>query len=436
MENNSLTPWQNKAPAPIPPSGDAVSILTDYAPTLREEDKRSLITALNHHNYAMAAGYIWRRSISKLRSKLAKLGMRFLGEMLNREDINDYSLPDSSLTDHDTIFLAEALGFVDGTGAMRMKHGFELVSHFDSDLAVEEMSSAEAAIVIRSCVQYVFGSEDSLTAINFTQFRERLSSQTIPQDDFAVNQLADSPQFFIRTTLRTLLAAAKIEESARLDHSLANLNTFLPVMWPKLTEEDKWSIGTTFAELSNIGSKPNATSGVRKALTKVRGFDYVPENLRSNSFKRAAQAVIATHYAFNNFYNEPEPVRQLAEMGSSIPIPALAECIRAYLCVYLGNRYNVCHSAASVALTELRGVSRDRWEHYLNKILPFDEDILSKLTIPKPTANWISLVESLEFTKLNLHPGWAAQLVISKRSDEIGRFAKLLIDNYRSIKPA
>jgi len=100
----------------------------------------------------------------------------FLGEMLNREDISDESSVESVLTDHDTIYLAEALGFVDSTGAMRLRQGFETVSHFDSEQASEEMSLVEAGSVARACVQYIFGSDESTTAIDFTRFRVRVGS--------------------------------------------------------------------------------------------------------------------------------------------------------------------------------------------------------------------------------------------------------------------
>jgi hypothetical protein len=202
--------------------------------------------------------------------------------------------------------------------------------------------------------------------------------------------------------LRVLLAAAKDEDGARLEHGLANLNSFLPGMWPKLTDDDRWSVGTTFAELSNVGNRPQAVSGVRKALLRVKGFDFVPENLRSNSFKRAAQAVLSAHNSFGNYAAEPEPTKHLASMGSSIPVPALAECLRAYFCVYLGNYYGHSFAAASIAEQELKNVSRERWERYFSKVFPGEQDLLSKLTDDKPASRWIELIASLGLTDLEI----------------------------------
>jgi hypothetical protein len=433
--NSAIIPWQSAKPTVIPKEAAQPAVIVEkYAVALRPADKRALVNAFERGDYGMGAGHLWRRSMSRLRARLASLGMKFLGEMLNREDITEESSVESVLTDHDTIYLAEALGFVDSTGAMRLRQGFETVSHFDSEQASEEMSLVEAGSVARACVQYIFGSDESTTAIDFTRFRDRLLSETFANDDVGILQLLDSPLFFIRTALRVLLAAAKTEEGARLEHGLANLNSFLPGMWPKLTDDDRWSVGTTFAELSNVGNRPQAVSGVRKALLRVKGFDFVPENLRSNSFKRAAQAVLSAHHSFGNYAAEPEPTKHLASMGSSIPVPALAECLRAYLCVYLGNYYGYSWDAASVAEREMKNVSRDRWERYFSKVFSGEQEILSKLTETKPTSRWLDLIVSLGLTDLDLPPGPVSKLfeATAKRSaNEVNKHALVLLTQFR-----
>jgi hypothetical protein len=435
MQNSTIIPWQSAKPAIIPKdAAQPAEIIDKYAIALRPSDKRSLINAFEHGDFGMGAGHLWRRSMSRLKTKLASLGMKFLGEMLNREDITEESSVESVLTDHDTIYLAEALGFVDATGAMRLRQGFEIVSHFDSEQAQEEMSLIEAGTVARACVQYIFGSDGSDAAIDFTRFRDRLLSETIPSDDISILQLLDSPLFFIRTALRVLLAAAKTEQGARLEHGLANLNSFLPGIWPKATDEDRWSVGTTFAELSNVGNRPQAVAGVRKALLRVKGFDFVPENLRSNSFKRAAQAVLNAHHSYGNFGAEPEPTKHLAAMGSSIPVPALAECLRAYLCICLGNYYGRSWEAASIAEQELRNVSRDRWERYFGRIFSGEQEILSKLTENNPTTRWINLINELGLTNLELPAGSVKRLfeaTAKKSAGDVHKQAFILLSQFR-----
>ena len=117
-------------------------MVRDYALTLRDSDRAALADAFQNHHYGMGSGHLWRRAMSRLRARLAKLGMQFLAEMLNREDISESTPPDTALTDSDTIYLAEALGFVDITGAQRLRTSFETVAHFDREEATEGMSVA------------------------------------------------------------------------------------------------------------------------------------------------------------------------------------------------------------------------------------------------------------------------------------------------------
>ena len=92
------------------------------------------------------------------------------------------------------------------------------------------------------------------------------------------------------------------------------------------------------------------TAGLKQALLKVRGFNYVPENLRSQTFLKAAEAIVLrAHEGMNNFYNEEAPTINLEKLGTVIPAPALGPCITALLCVRLGNSYGTCWAAVPIA---------------------------------------------------------------------------------------
>ena len=161
----------------------------------------------------------------------------------------------------------------------------------------------------------LFRSEEEISiAIEFTNLRNRLLSESLKSDDLQVNQLINSPLFYLRTVLTILLSSIRKDKGAKLEHALANINLLLPEMWINLGENDKWNIGTAYRDVVAEGNS-NAANGLKKALLKVEGFDFVPENLRSTTFKNAARAVIETHFAFNNFYNEPPMVRALATLG-------------------------------------------------------------------------------------------------------------------------
>ena len=53
------------------------------------------------------------------------------------------------------------------------------------------------------------------------------------------------------------------------------------------------------------------------------------------------------------------------------------QCVKAYLCVIMGNYYGVSNKAAKIAREELGRVQKDRWQAYFNSGINNDDDVLN-----------------------------------------------------------
>jgi hypothetical protein len=346
----------------------------------------------------MGTLFVWQKTMAGLKKKLGALGMDFIGEMLDRRDITTTSNPQQVLTDNDALRLAEALGFFPSSQRIRLRQAMETIGHFadpPDDAAADGMSPAEAELALRTCIETVLGHAETDNAIEFANFRNQLKVRNFQPADSEVETLASAPYFFQRTTLRVLLAVIKTEQGAQLEHALANLNTFLPAIWDGLFPPERQFVGRCYAEVHAEG-KQTAAAGVRAALLKVKGFDYVPEVLRSRTFLEAAQQVIDAHEGWNNFHNEYAPMVALASLGTTIPNPALPRCMTALLCVKLGNRYGTSRTAEPVATQMLSRISPDRWVYYLNDCLPADDVILMKLKGGVIAGRFVQMVSELK----------------------------------------
>lgn len=406
MSTNNITIWSGPDGVNLPsPQSSPVKSLVGYANKniISERQQNQIVSAFDFGAYDMGAEYAWRFTMSTLKEKISSLGMKFVGEMLGRDDIGEFSSPESVLTDYDAISLADQLGIVNKTGALKLRHAQETLNHFFSKDCDESLSQIDALVIVESSIKYVLGQKDVSVALEFNEFRKRLQEESMPQDDAQIQMLVNSQLFYVRTVLNVLLSNAKTAKSATLEHSLANLNVILPLVWDKVAEKDKWNVGMTYRDVVTDGND-KAAIGMKRALMKVKGFDFVPESLRSNTFKKAAQAVIDTHFAFNNFYNEPAVVRNLSKLGSVIPSPALQECMDAYLVVYLGNSYGVSHEAAPIAEKELLAISPDRWELFFNQIIAKDEIFLFNIYTENQIQRFAKLLEEIgeeHFQNLN-----------------------------------
>jgi hypothetical protein len=419
---NTVVVWKEPQGAVVPRSADSALAIAAVAKNLSTRDQKQIVSAFQSESFEMMAGFVLNKALSQLKRALASMGMTFVGEMLGRADINEDSVPTVSISDYEAITLARELGVINSTDAKRLTQHLELLAHFDSlninDAETEEMAREEALSFLRTCVISVLGREGDVAPAEFVAFRSELEGRTLKESDAELATLRVAPYFFKKTTLSILIAAAKTKTGAQFEHTLGNIVVIVPALWESLRDSEKYSLGQAYAEAVSAGS--NAVMlALKKALSAVQGFDFVPESLRSQTFSAAAANVISVHTAMDNFYNEPAALQALSRLGTTIPWPAFPICMSAVLAVKLGNNYGVSNAAISTADQLLGRLTKNQWDYYLNECLPGDELVLQKLTwYRKPRAQWIKVVREFQLPdKADKSVQVTRLLAASKRDD-------------------
>ena len=434
--SNAMTLWQPDNRGLLPAAARTPKAITKYATQLSEKDRRQVVSAFRAEHYEMGLNFLWLRTTTALKRELATVGIGLLGEMLGRVEVSEDDDVEDLLTTRDTIRLAEELGIVTDTEALRLRHTHEIITHFNQ-LAIdekdnEEIDSSEAIASLKACVKAVLAKPRIEVAKKFVEFRKALESESFESDEEKINALTSSPYFFWKLTIDILMNSARNSTGTKLEHCLVNINVLIPKLWTNLRDKEKWHIGRTYAELYSDGKK-SSMSGLKQALMKVQGFDFVPENLRSDTFVKAADAILRAHDGMNNFYNEPSPTRNLAQLGTSIPVPALPACMTALLSVVLGNQYGVSWNALPTAVNILDKLGRDRWRYYLDQVLPTDARILGKLMYDSPCKEWMEVVERYNLSDLPLKEREISRLInmaASKKNNDVKRTAQKLFSQY------
>lgn len=402
--NEIIRPWEASVQNSMPANIKDIKGIVEYGNNnLTVKQQKQIVGAYNMEAYDMAAEYAWKKAIVKLRNSLANLGMDFIAEFVQRDDVDEYTPIENVLTERATIDLAERLGVINSTGALHLRQAQELVNHYLSAKSDNEMSAIDSLSVIRPCVEYILSEPNVKVAVAFSEFRNRLLNEDLKLKDTAVAQVINSPLFYIRTVITILLSAIKKNKSIVQEHALVNITMLLPEVWGKLSSSDKWMIGETYRDVFASGDAA-ATKGLKLALGKVGGFDFVPETLRSTTFKEMARKLIDVHDSFNNFYNETSVVKALANLGTRIPEPAFLVCLDAYLLVYLGNYYGYSRNAAPIAEEELKKISKDRWQAYFSGYIHTDDRILNNLETPTQVSRMRNLLVSIDATSFSELP--------------------------------
>ena len=415
MENN-IELWKADKVTVIPNTDTTITAIVNHSDqtNLSAVQKQQIALAYSAGAYDMAAEYVWKKTVTKLREAILSLGEDFVGEMLlGAGGDKDVRLEDL-LTDYKSINLAEQLGMISKGSALLLRQDYELIQYSFSTQAIEDnlgLDSLRVLSIIKDCVENILSKPNMQVALEFTQLRERLLNDDIREQDVEVNQLKLSSLFFIRTVCTVLSSAIRTRQGALLEHPLNNFKLIIPLVWEKLVDDDKWNIGFLYRDVVSAGNT-KAANAVKFALAKNNGFDYVPESLRSRTFIKIAQQLIDVHYGYDNFYREPKVVEELASLGSVLPEPALFYCMKAYLLVYLGNYYGRSDRAVEMVERQLAKIYKEQWIAFFDQKLPYDIDLINTLCAnsKKPIMNFKTLLRNLKMNALNLNTTVGAKL--------------------------
>lgn len=426
--------WKAASVSIVPQEAENIQDIICFSDVtnLSENQKNQIIGAFNAKAYDMAAEYVWRKTITKLREAILNLGNDFIKELLQRSDSDDNLQIDSLLTDYNTINLAEQLGMISGEGALDLRQSLETLQFYFSSEASKEgcyLGKLKVLNIVFACVNNILSKPNMQVALEFTQLRDKLLKEDIKEDDIEISQLKLSSLFFLRTVCTVLSSAIKTKQGAVLEHSVNNFKLIIPLIWNKLTDDDKWKIGFLYRDVVSEGNT-KAANGVKIALLKNGGFDFVPENLRSQTFIKAAHNLIDKHFEYDNYYKEPRAIKELANLGTVIPEPALMQCMKAYILVYIGNFYGRSISAVDIAEKQLTLIRTEQWIQFFDRMLPYDQDLLGTLysTSLKPIRNFYELLRTLGMNKLTMETSAGKQLyraIILKNTVTIRKFLNI-----------
>src|SRR5580658_8599618 len=128
MSINALTPWRQTDAVTLPANAQPSEIIP-CAVQLSERNRQSLVIAFEGQAYEMAAIFVWSKAMAALKKQLSTLGMEFVGEMLGRTDLDEASNPITDIREDEAIELAEQLGMISTTEAIRLRTSQTLVNH-------------------------------------------------------------------------------------------------------------------------------------------------------------------------------------------------------------------------------------------------------------------------------------------------------------------
>ncbi len=400
---------------------------------LNEKEQLAVTVNFKSGLYDIAAEIIWRRTIAVLRDRLNRFGDDFVGDMLGY----NRAISVDTISEKDVIELNYEVGFLRSNEKMELIHYSEQIALYTSReyQMVEkiEFDKNHATSLISDCLKFVLSDMTDCSGISITDIRKKIRTEKLlPDSEFVQNLKNNSRYFEKRTILRSLMNMAKTDKEEEKQIVFENMRTIVPAIWDGLAEKDKYNFGTVYAEISNTDRK-DYINAVKTVLINVHGFDYVPENLKSNSFINTARNLINIHNAMNNFYNEPLAAKTLASMGTMIPDPAVYDCINATLICATGNGYGVSDDAIPYLEKILDSMTLQKWELYL-KDLSLNVDMLYQLAfVYNSEKRWASIINKRKLSDMNFKDEWVKNFLIKTSQEEYASLKRVAFERYNEI---
>lgn len=429
MLSNMPALWQSNSGVQVPRVKDVSDILP-FNQKLFPKEVDHIQKAFDNDLFDMALEYTWTRTFNVIKETVLNFGDEFVLDMLGKTEKSSVD----TISQIEFIRLAADLGIINEIAKIRFLHLIELIEYFSSrNIAQEELGYMDALANIQVCVQYVLAYDDEGFVISFNDFRNKLKLTTL--GDLEIEQVKISPYFYKKTTIRTLLNLLNETKGAEADKIFDNMAKIIPELWDDLLSDDRYPIGFAYAEAINEGNVFKS-GALKTVLLKVKGFDYVPENLRSLSFIDVANKLIEIHYGFNNFYKEHAHAKLLNELGTVIPGPAISICVRASLLCIIGNRYGRADNAQSELEKVLDKLSQDKWKSYFNMTFIGDEDVLYKLQTgnEKMIDNFSKVVQKYNLNELVLVNAQVNKLLDCAVNGEFTKMKSLADKFYNDIR--
>lgn len=393
---------------------------SEHSICLNDKEQRKIESALKMEAYDMATEYVWSRTINILRDKISLLGNDLIGAMLGYNSFASVrDIPEESVID-----LCADIQLINNTARLKLKSHSELIYHLQKRDIIneeeEEIEQSDSIAIIADSIKYVLSESESKEFIPFNDTIRNLQSMLLQVESPFLSRLVNSPYFYIRTVSRVIIKLAKDPQNPTPDVTMQNTTFILKTVWEKLDEREKWNIGIEYSLAVSEGNSA-LTNALRIVLNSKKGFDYVPETTKSDTYRKTARHLLAKHNEFNNFYNEPEVANLLANMGTSIPKGALIECLTAVIICRLGNPYGISNAAVPYLDEILKSISMENWVYFLNE-LPTNQDVLYELGYIKRGTEimdiWHQIVTKYRLNTLSVNSREVSELIrISALSD-------------------
>lgn len=341
-----------------------------------------------------AINYIWNLAIYDLNCKIIAYGIEYFSSSINWEGKPLKNIEDlGEVKDYQLISGAFALGIIPSESHFFLQQCREIRNNFSTaHFPMGDIDKLETFNFIKNCIKYVLTFDLPAPGLQIKDLVESLTIDRLDSVD-EITAIIESQSSKIHPPILHNLFSSFIKQDCdpNLKH---NIKMLAPFLWDLVSDEVRSNIAAKFASLRDIKGKDAANEAL-EFLKIVNGIEYIPESFKEIIYKKHAQFLIDAHNGWDNFHNEPSYAKDLASLGSNVPLSAIYTYVKAVMLSFIGNGYGIARSAQEYNTQMLSDLSQTG-VRTLFAILNTDIEIIRELTHDRPIQRLYGMMDLIK----------------------------------------
>jgi hypothetical protein len=333
-----------------------------------------------------ALNYLWDETISRLKEKIASYDINyFYDSIISTDKRSNYN--DSSqlieISDWQIIRGCHQIGIISELGFKHLSYIRDMRNYASAAHPNQsEITGLQLIGWFETCINEVIAKRLDTPIIEIKRLLISIRTQPMNQNDAIpiVKNFLLLPKEIIHSILKTMFGMF-VDETISVQ-TRNNIRLLAKSVWDLSNESTKNEIGLKHGIYSANGqiSKKNLS---REFLVLVNGLSYLNEDVKAVEMKGVLDELYNVHNAWNNFYNEIYPTRNLRKYVPSngrIPDGIRFDYVKTIILCRVGNKTGIARDAI-IIYNELIALFTDEEINDFISLL-HDSEVYNSITDP------------------------------------------------------
>lgn len=378
------------------------------------------LSAVSAGLFDAALNYLWDETVKQLRIRISQYDIEYFYDLISIPEDRRKKLKSaedlSKITDDELIKGAAEIGLISDVGC-RMLDDIKYMRNWASAAHPNqiEITGLQLLAWLETCIKEVISLPLSNIVIQIGALLKNIKTKSLQSNDIV--------------SISTVFENLTIEKAQSLcsgffgiycrqeteDYTRENIRQLLPKLWLRVNEDTKYEFGLKYGQMKVNGDSENATLA-RSFLQIVNAESYLPQALTDAEIKVELDNLNRAHNSMNNFYMEPQFIKQVYRLIGTNNISQNIEhtLTMTVIDAFLTNGNGVCWEANDIYLKVMekfndrqmvigilsftydRISSKLRYKLCQRKYIEYLDLVKNKTTLP----SLIEIVEDIKKTDL------------------------------------